>query len=234
MKGKTNFKIAITTLAVTLMMIFTLAFSVSAESADFAENSEITDENSTVLPDNVGNELQNDDLSAEKVVNGENELKNIFADIYSEITKYTTEIVSVITLIGTLILSIAYKKGLLPIVTRSIGSIQQAVSKIKDDTESGAQSTKDGLDSVSERIGEVEGSLKLFQGTLDSLEAKLECEAEYVKERKKMSTVMLSQIDLLYDIFMASALPQYQKDAVGCRVQAMKEELELYDKLAEK
>ena len=34
-----------------------------------------------------------------------------------------------------------------------------------------------------------------------------------------------AQIDMLYDVFMSSALPQYQKDAVGERIAKMKEAL---------
>jgi hypothetical protein len=87
---------------------------------------------------------------------------------------------------------------------------------------------------VTERLGELENSVTLFRETLDTLEEQLQCEAEYVKERKKMNRIMLAQIDMLYDIFMSSALPQYQKDAVGGKIQIMKEELGLYDKIAEK
>ena len=38
-----------------------------------------------------------------------------------------------------------------------------------------------------------------------------------------MKALMSAQIDMLYDIFMTSSLPQYQKDAVNQRVKEMKE-----------
>ncbi|MBQ7387364.1 MAG: hypothetical protein IJW03_04265 [Clostridia bacterium] len=234
MKGKTNFKRLIACLLLSLVLMLSFSVAVSAEESGNGENSSVIAENDAVLSENVENTPEIVTESDENVGNGENELSNIFADIYNEISKYAAEIISALTLIGTLILSFAYKKGLLPLVSRGVAAIQQSVAKIKDDTENGVKNTQTGLDSVSERLGEVENSLALFKGTLDTLEEKLQCEAEYVKERKRMGTVMLSQIDMLYDIFMASALPQYQKDAVGRRVQMMKEELELYDKIAEK
>ena len=38
----------------------------------------------------------------------------------------------------------------------------------------------------------------------------------------QLRLVVDTQIDMLYDIFMSSALPQYQKDAVGERIAKMK------------
>ena len=44
-------------------------------------------------------------------------------------------------------------------------------------------------------------------------------------ERERMRIIMQGQIDMLYDIFMTSALPQYKKDEVGTRINEMKEKL---------
>ena len=38
-----------------------------------------------------------------------------------------------------------------------------------------------------------------------------------------MKIILSAQIDMLYDIFMTSSLPQYQKDAVSKRIGEMKE-----------
>ena len=45
------------------------------------------------------------------------------------------------------------------------------------------------------------------------------------RENQNLTVIISAQIDMLYDIFMSSALPQYQKDAVGERVALMKEAL---------
>jgi hypothetical protein len=37
-----------------------------------------------------------------------------------------------------------------------------------------------------------------------------------------MKTIMSAQVDMLYNIFMSSSLPQYSKDAVGERISEMK------------
>ena len=231
MKGKTNFKRFLGVISVAIMMI---AFSVTAFASENADFDAESGDNTAISSENTESSTQNIEETGINVGNDKANIENVFAGIYTEVTKYSTEIISLITLIGTLILGFAYKKGLLPLVTRSISAIQQSVTKIKSDTESSTALTQSGLDSVTERLGELENSVTIFKDTLDTLEEQLQCEAEYVKERKKMNTVMLSQIDMLYDIFMTSALPQYQKDAVGAKVQMMKEELGLYDKIAEK
>ena len=231
MKGKTNFK---GFLGAILIAMTVFSFSVTAfasENTDFCDES---GEYTTTYAENSKENTQIVEETNENVGNEKEDVENFFGIIYAEMSKYATEIISAITLVGTVILGFAYKKGLLPLVTHSISAIQQSVTKIKSDTENGIAVTQSGLDSVTERLGELENSVTLFKNTLDTLEEQLQCEAEYVKERKKMNAVMLSQIDMLYDIFMASALPQYQKDSVGTKVQMMKEELELYDKIAEK
>ena len=48
-------------------------------------------------------------------------------------------------------------------------------------------------------------------------------ESEARREKKQLRLLADAQIDMLYNVFMSSALPQYQKDAVGERIAKMKE-----------
>lgn len=155
---------------------------------------------------------------------------NLFAQIYEEISAYTSEILCVLTFGGSLILAIAYKKGLLPIVKGSLLSIGNAVSNIKESAGESIEKTsqleksfeiaKEKLDVLTNRVC-----------TLDQLlREKLDMEDEEKKAKIELKLVLNSQIDMLYDIFMASALPQYQKDAVGEKIAKMKGALcENYD-----
>ena len=52
-------------------------------------------------------------------------------------------------------------------------------------------------------------------------------------ERESMRTILLGQVDMLYAIFMSSALPQYQKDEIGIKIQEMREELASYENAVE-
>ena len=226
-------------LAITLILcIFTATCSFADEyseptnqNGDFSaiggEYTEIYEENAvdigvggTNIADNVGNDTQNEPVIEQ----------NVFEQLYAAVCEYAAEILSTLTLIGTLIVGFAYKKGLLPLVTRAISAIQNSVNKIKADTEKGTECTKDALECVCERLSAIENSLSLLSEDIMELETKLECESECIKERKKMKVILSSQVDMLYDIFMSSSLPQYQKDATGARIQSMREELGTYEK----
>ena len=156
---------------------------------------------------------------------------NFFTVAYEEISSYASEILCALTLAASLILAFAYKKGLLPLVQGALVSIGNAVTKIKDSTEvseqkasrleenleSGIQGAKAALDKVIERIASFE----------QTISAKLLNEEQIKEEYKKLGFVVGAQIDMLYDIFMTSSLPQYQKDAVNKRISEMKEVIAL-------
>ena len=139
---------------------------------------------------------------------------------------YAGEILCALTFAGSLILAFAYKKGLLPLVKGSLLGIGNAISKMKEDaTENAEKGSKIGedianrldgttltLDTLAEKVSELDIMLK----------EKLESEDEAQREKEEIKLILTSQIDMLYDIFMASALPQYQKDAVGEKVARMK------------
>lgn len=187
-------------IAVALILIFTLALTVSASAEEL--ESEVTED-------------------AEDV--------NIFGKIYSELSGYAGEILCAMTFVGSLALAIAYKRGLLPIVRGSLLTIGNAVSKMKDSVsenaekgevlgksiEGGLESAKAVLDSLAVKIGDLESTLA----------KQLTSENEAAKEKEALKLVLISQIDMLRDIFMSASLPQYQKDAIGERIAKMKEAL---------
>ena len=155
--------------------------------------------------------------------------ENLFSRVYSEVSEYAGEILCAMTFAGSLVLAFAYKKGLLPLVEGSLLAISNSVSKIKESTketqdqgarfgesiESGINGTKELLESLEEKISSLDLALK----------KKLDREKNEAFEREKLQIVVKAQIDMLYDVFMSSALPQYQKDAVGERIAKMKEAL---------
>ena len=188
-------------IAVMLILVSALVLSVSA-SAQEAESTELTD----------GTE------------------ENVFDKMYADVSEYATEILCAMTFAGSLILAFTYKKGLLPIVKGSLLSIGNAVSKVKDSVgesaekgvklgesiEKGLENTKTVLDGLVKKISELD----------TALEERLSDESERAHEAEVLRLVLLSQIEMLRDIFMSAALPQYQKDAVGERIAKMKGALE--------
>lgn len=188
-------------IAVMLILVSALVLSVSA-SAQEAESAELTD----------GTE------------------ENVFDKMYADVSEYATEILCAMTFAGSLILAFAYKKGLLPIVKGSLLSIGNAVSKVKDSVGESAEkgvklgeSIKKGLENTKTVL---DGLVKKISELDTALEERLSDESERAHEAEVLRLVLLSQIEMLRDIFMSAALPQYQKDAVGERIAKMKGALE--------
>lgn len=235
MKGKTTIFRIIAALA--LALIISVSASVVAFAQEYpelvAENTENshTDSEKTDISDMNMEQVEQNAPENSPVVGevSKTDEVNIFEEIYKKASEYAAEIISVLTFVGTLIVGFAYKKGLLPLVTRAVTAIQSAVNKIKNDTEESAKASATGMEGISERLAGVENSLSILTDDLMEMSAKLECESEAIKERRKMKTILLSQVDMLYDIFMSSSLPQYQKDATGARMQSMREELTAYE-----
>lgn len=166
--------------------------------------------------------------SAEEVIAEATELaeKNVFTTVYEEIMTYAGEILCALTFAGSLILAFAYKKGLLPLVKGSLLGIGNAISKMKEDaTENAEKGSKIGED-ITNRLNDATLTLDTLAEKVSELDImlkeKLESEDEAQREKEEIKLILTSQIDMLYDIFMASALPQYQKDAVGEKVARMK------------
>ena len=157
------------------------------------------------------------------------EADNIFAVIYAAVLEHADKIFSALAFIGTLLLSLTYKRGLLPAVGKAVNGATAAARASKDGSiscetavkELAAELESDKLDTnrlivrLDERLGELSGEI----GGLLASEG----------ERKSLRLVMSAQIDMLYDLFMASSIPEYQKEAVGNRVAAMRKELCSYE-----
>ena len=158
--------------------------------------------------------------------NTEDTAANVFETVYAEISAYSGEILCALTFVGSVVLAIAYKKGLLPIVKGSLLTISNTVSKMKESASETAQRgielgkyiedslgyTKEAIESLAERVHALDVAIG----------EKLASESEMRKEKEALRLILASQIDMLYDVFMSAALPQYQKDMIGERYANMK------------
>lgn len=149
--------------------------------------------------------------------------ENLFAIIFSTVEDKAAEIFSVLTLISSLVLAYAYKKGLFPLIKSALTSLNGSVNKIKESAESELQKNEAIGGEVKEKLSDFEKLITAAGDRLALIESKLD-ENEN-RQDKELKTIISAQIDMLYDVFMSSSLPQYQKDAIGQRVVKMKEAL---------
>ena len=150
---------------------------------------------------------------------------NPFSLLWQGISEYATEIFCALTFIASLFLSYAYKKGLLPTVSGAIGSLSAAVTKIKDSTELESERSDAMSKSFSLFLTKTEEALKKSEDKLESINSRLNLLDKSADAGACFKTVLEGQVELLYDVFMSSSLPQYKKDEIGERVAKMKEAL---------
>ena len=86
---------------------------------------------------------------------------------------------------------------------------------------------------ISERLARLENAVELFTADITTLEESLGTEAQVRANARTQKKILLAQIEMLKEVFICSALPQYQKDAISEKVKLMKEELEVYEESGE-
>ena len=187
--------------------------AVTDENGNAAENEDGAEDGAETLPPTD----ENKEAEAKK---------NPFEAVFELIKANSDTIFSALTLIGSLVLAFTYKKGLLPALGASIGTIGDSVKRISDATEISIVKSENAIVDIDERIKDIGGLFERLEGRISDLNTRLEAVDEE-RERGEMTRVLLrSQIDMLYDIFMTSSLPQYSKDAVGEKIAAMKKLIE--------
>ena len=164
----------------------------------------------------------NGDENAEATAN-DGGTSNPFEAFFDTVKEYATEIFCALTFVGSLILAYAYKCGLIPIIKGGIGALSATVSHIKETAERSEEKTGEIGKTVADRLGSAETALGDISEMLSLMAAKLDRLETDGDERRKMRIVMNAEVDMLYSIFMTSALPQYQKDEVGARIAKMRE-----------
>lgn len=189
------------------LMIFSLAIPASAEEGEIASEPS--------LP-------ATDDTPA-----GEGE--NVFELVYAFFEEHSSETFSLLAFIGSLAVALLYKKGMIPALAGAVGSVGKAVCGLREDSGSAISSLLEQGGDMLAKIGVTEKTLAEAAESLSALSEKLKSADESRREMSGIKTVILAQIDLLYDIFMASSLPQYRKDDIGERVSDMKRCLEACD-----
>ncbi len=148
-----------------------------------------------------------------------------FGEIYNELAENADKILAALTFIGSIIIAFAYKKGLIPLLNSALGNMNAMISRLKEETENSILENESVGEAVKERLAVSEKLIAALSGSITRLEEKLESTAETKREAENAKIIMNAQIDMLYEIFMSSALPQYSKDRVGEKVAEMKAQL---------
>ena len=162
------------------------------------------------------------------------DVESIFAEIYTALCDNADEIFSILSFIGTLIVGFAYKKGLIPLLSGAVKRIGDSVEKLREDEASNLASSNERIEDIKNQVVLLDEAVNSLSENLSELGGRLESKKESQSERENMRLILTEQIEMLYDIFMASSLPQFEKEAVGERINKMKEALRNYEVVGEK
>lgn len=198
-------------------LIFALNIGISAEEADTNTDSE---EYAEALP--------------ESPEDSEDAGLNIFDEIYGAMEANADKIFSILAFVGTLVVGVGYKSGLLPLLRDALSKLKAAIDGVKADGEMSKALTESKMGEISASIESINSAIEKAGSELARIEWQFENYEQLMAERQQMRLILAGQIDMLYAIFMSSALPQYQKDEIGERIQEMREELASYENTVEK
>lgn len=147
---------------------------------------------------------------------------SIFGEIYNEIANNSDKILAMLTFIGSLVIAFAYKKGLLPMLKSALNNMNSMISKLKAETERSILISEESEQTITKRLNSAEELILSLTESITRLVEELKSTGETKREAENAKIIMNAQVDMLYEIFMSSALPQYSKDRVGEKIAEMK------------
>lgn len=143
------------------------------------------------------------------------ERESVFSLIYGFALENADKIFSLLAFIGAIILSFAYKKGLFPFVEKALSSLGAAVSSLREESEKNASLGNAFMEDLKNKLGASEAALENAEKRLSLLEEKISMANALSEKSDQLRAVMLAEVEMIYEIFISSSLPQYQKDRVG-------------------
>ncbi len=203
-----------------LLVLFIITLSLSLSVISFGAEGEVEKVSGT-----EGVISEGDTLNQIEVDEGVTE-ENIFTTLYNWVVLNVGEIFSLLTLITSALLAFTYKKGLLPKLGGALGKISSLVGSISKNTDEALSSLGEGYNKITDTLSGVSSLCEGLCDEISTLSARLDESADTKGELEKMKIILASQVDMLYDIFLSSALPQFAKEAVAERVSAMRRALE--------
>lgn len=153
------------------------------------------------------------------------EEENFFELLYNELLMHSDKLLAALAFLGSLLVAFAYKKGLLPIIKASLNALSSTVSKLKDESEKAGAEASVAILSATKKLDAAEEMINTLSEKLDGIEYQLEKTNDERLRGDSIYALISTQIDMLYEVFMSSSLPAYQKEAVGERVAEMKKTL---------
>ena len=147
---------------------------------------------------------------------------NGFSVLLEGVRAHFGEIFSALAFIGSIIVMVCYKSGLLPVIKEGLRQLAGGVRGLGEHTVTIREDTAELRAAMERELEAAEDVLTKMADTLESLEKKLGDEEARDREISVLKEAVSCEIDMLYNVFMAAAMPQYLKEQLGESVAGMK------------
>ena len=203
-----------------VMLAFVFIFSLLAINT-FAENEEAAETTAAeIVPaENDVQQAPSDDTTADTE---KSKSENIFEFIYREAMKHSDKILSLLAFLSSLIVALGYRKTLLPIIKGALSKLSSTLDTASQDAEKRSGEAEKKLNEAKESFEEAKALFGALTENFSSLIEKLDEASKLQKFNSEVKLLIESQIDMLYEVFISSSLPVYQKEAVGEKIAEMK------------
>lgn len=138
---------------------------------------------------------------------------------------YAGEILSGLTLLGSILLMCGYKRGFLPTLCSGLDCLTRSAEAVGTEARASAERTQEELqrftaeaESFLSREVEMLDVLETLRTRAEALEIRL---AEAADEKARETILWRGVADLLYGVFSAANLPDYAKEQLGARYAAL-------------
>ena len=152
--------------------------------------------------------------------------KNVFELGYEAVLAHSDEILSALSFLGAVTVGFAYKKGLVPTLNEALARLRGTVNGIKESTEQAQKERDTEMKLLKTGLTGLEDTIADCTEAMSAVDRRLSDIGEDAAQLSSLKAVMRAQVEMLYDIFISSALPEYQKESVGMRINEMKKLLE--------
>ena len=245
MKGKFRLLIVLTA----MLSVLLLPINAAADEALSSDREAISEEIADAAPDKeeIGVEIPTEEAetsnsendtttqSGEALQSGEqiptineeagtDEVSNVFAELYGIAMAHLGEILSALSFIASLVIALAYKRGLAPLVSNTAERIGSSVKKLGEESERGRLEQSEIIKASEEKLAMSERVLKELSEKVEGLLGALKSEEELEALTRRVEEALRLEAEMMYDIFMCSQIPQYQKDALGEKIAMIKKE----------
>ena len=154
--------------------------------------------------------------------------ENVFTEIYNAVCENSADILSLLSFAASVTVALFYKYALSPLIKGGLEKISSGVKNISGEHSKEYTALSEAQAKICANEEKIEEKLSEISKSI--LEVR---DVEKPRLEKSLLTVMQAQVNMLYEIFQSSALPVYQKEAVGNMISEMRSELSKNEKAEE-